>query len=98
MIKSSNKDIILVIQGVSRVSINRENEICGKDSDHAVTGSGFLLVIHSPTSLEVLQSEAYEPKSTGDGGGAGVGSMLVVRIVRGFEALRAAATSWERVR
>lgn len=69
-----------------------------KGSNHAVTCFVFLLVIHSPASLEVLQSEAYEPKSTGDGGGAGVGSMLVVRIVRGVEALRAAATSWERVR
>lgn len=71
----------------------RENETCEKSSNHAVTGSGFLLVIHSPASLEVLQSEAYEPKSTGDGGGAGVGSIFVVRIVRGVEALRAAATS-----
>jgi hypothetical protein len=64
-----------------------------ENGDHAVTGSGFLLVIHSPASLEALQSEAYEPKSTGDGGGAGVGSMFVVRMVRGVEALRAAATS-----
>jgi len=43
--------------------------------------------------LDSLQSEAYEPKSTGDGGGAGVGSMLVVRIERGGDAFKAAATS-----
>jgi len=43
--------------------------------------------------LDSLQSEAYEPKSTGDGGGAGVGSMFCVLIVRGVDALKAAATS-----
>lgn len=52
---------------------------------------------HSSAVLESLKSEAYEPKSMGDGGGAGVGSMLVVRMVSG-DALKAAATSCERVR
>jgi len=55
--------------------------------------SPVLLVLHSSALLDSLLSDAYEPKSTGDGGGAGVGSMFWVRIVRGGEALRAAATS-----
>lgn len=67
-------------------------------NNYAATCSLFLLVIHAASlELEVPESdalsEAYEPKSTGDGGGAGVGSMFVVRMVRGVEALRAAATS-----
>jgi hypothetical protein len=43
--------------------------------------------------LDSLQSDMKEPKSTGDGGGAGVGSMFCVRIVRDVDALNAAATS-----
>lgn len=57
----------------------------------------FLLTSHSSAVLESLKSEAKDPKSTGDGGGAGVGSKLVVRMVSG-DAFKAAATSCDRVR
>lgn len=66
---------------------------------YKATTPSLLAVRTCHASLRCSAGVVAKPKSTGEGGGAGVSSMVVERleIEEGAEALKAADTSWPRV-